>query len=231
MAKWRGDARGAERWCHHARGDDGRGEKFWRGEGVRSSDRGHGWAMCIGNSSRGQVRKEAIACGASSSVSEAPVKETCEKWYATLFELVTSEDIYLVNFYGKVYKLDDGEPNELLRRRLVGVGKNVVGIMFGGCLVLLPADVAVKNLGYLRPVSVPRTNWLVTGTGTRVYDLRKDMQGLYHGGWTRVSLDNAAREFWAVVGEHYHPSAQNFPLYEYLMLETGVDAPPHRESQ
>ena len=128
--------------------------------------------MCIGNSSRGQVRKEAIACGASSSVSEAPVKETCDKWYATLFELVTSEDIYLVNFYGKVYKLDDGEPNELLRRRLVGVGKNVVGIMFGGCLVLLPADVAVKNLGYLRPVSVPRTNWLVTGTGTRVYDLR-----------------------------------------------------------
>ena len=112
-----------------------------------------------------------------------------------------------------------------------GVGENVVGIMFGGCLVLLPADVAVKNLGYLRPASVPRTNWLVTGTGTRVYDLRKDMQGLYHGGWTRVSLDKTAREFWAVVVEHGHPSAQNFPFYEYLMFETGVDAPPHRESQ
>ena len=101
--------------------------------------------------------------------------------YATLLELVNSEDIYLVNFYGGVYKLDDGAPNELLRRRLWGVGENVVGIMFGGCLVLLPADVAVKNLGYLRPASIPRTNWLVTGTGTRVYDLRKDMQGLYHG--------------------------------------------------
>ena len=187
--------------------------------------------MYIGNRSRRQVRKEAIACGASSSVSEAPVKETCEEGYATLLELVTSEDIYLVNFYGKVYKLDDGAPNELLRRRLWRVGKNVVGIIFGSCLVLLLADVAVKNLGYLRPASVPRTNWLVTGTGTRVYDLRKDMQGLYHGGWTRVSLDKAAREFWAVVGEHSHPSAQNFPLYEYLMLETGVDAPPHRENE
>ena len=52
-------------------------------------------------------------------MSEAPVKETCEEGYVTLLELVTSEDIYLVNFYGKVYKLDDGEPNELLRRRLV----------------------------------------------------------------------------------------------------------------
>ena len=71
----------------------------------------------------------------------------------------------------------------------------------------------------------------MTGTGTRVYDLRKDMQGLYHGGWTRVSLDKAAREFWAVVVEHGHPSAQNFPFYEYLMPETGVDAPPHREIQ
>ena len=50
----------------------------------------------------GQVRKEAIACGASSSVSEAPVKDTCEERYGTLFELVTSEDIYFVNDYGRV---------------------------------------------------------------------------------------------------------------------------------
>ena len=76
--------------------------------------------MYIGNSSRGQVRKEAIACGASSSVSEAPVKETCEEGYATLLDLVTSEDIYLVNFYGRVYKLDERPPCELLRHCLMG---------------------------------------------------------------------------------------------------------------
>ena len=94
-------ARGAERWCHHERGDAGWGETSWRWEGVRSSDSGHGWAMYIGNSRGRQVRKEAIACGASSSVSEAPVKETCDEGYATLLELVTSEDIYLVNFKRK----------------------------------------------------------------------------------------------------------------------------------
>ena len=87
-------ARGAERWCHHERGDAGWGETSWRWEGVRSSDSGHGWASDSGHG--------------------------CEEGSATLLELITSEDIYLVNFYGRVYKLDDGAPSELLRRRLWG---------------------------------------------------------------------------------------------------------------
>ena len=89
--------------------------------------------------------------------------------------------------------------------------------------MLLPADVAVKNLGYLRPVGIPRSSSLVTQKGTRVYDLRKDLKGLYHGQWTRVNFDKAAREFWDVVGEHGYPFWQNYPLFKYLMLETGVD--------
>ena len=155
-----------------------------------------------------------------------PVKETFEKGYATLFELVTSEDIYLINFYGRPYKLE-GVPKELLRDRLVGVGKNILGIMFGGCLVLLPVDVAVNNLGYLRPASVPRIGWLVTGTGTRVYDLRRDIHGITIYGdteWAQVTFDNAEKELWAVVVQHDHQSADNFPLYKYLKLETGSDS-------
>ena len=89
--------------------------------------------------------------------------------------------------------------------------------------MLLPADVVVKNLGYLRPVGVPRRKPLVTRTGTRVYDLRKDLQGLYHGEWTRVNFDKAAREFWDVVAEHGYPFWQNYPFFKFLMLETGVD--------
>ena len=184
--------------------------------------------MDTDNTSGRQVREAVIACGASSSVTVAPVHETFERRYATLIELVDDEDIYLINFYGRVYKLD-GTHRDFLDDRLREVRKNAIGMLFGGCLVLLPADVAVKNLGYLRPVSVPRTNWLVTGTGTNVYDLRKDMQGLYQGEWRRVNLDKVAREFWAVVVEHDRPSAQNLPLYEYLMLETGVDSCPCAE--
>ena len=145
-----------------------------------------------------------------------PVKETFEKGYATLFELATSEDIYLINFYAGPYKLE-GVPKELLRDLLVGVGKNILGIMFGGCLVLLTVDVAVKNFGYLRPASVPRIGWLVTGAGTRVYDLRRDIHGITIYGdteWTQVNFDKDAKEFRAVVVQHGHPSADNFPLYK-----------------
>ena len=63
----------------------------------------------------------------------------------------------------------------------------------------------------------------MTRKGTRVYDLRKDLQGLYHGEWTRVNFDKAAREFWDVVGEHKNPYWENYPLFKYLTLETGVD--------
>ena len=89
--------------------------------------------------------------------------------------------------------------------------------------MVLPADVAVKNLGFLRPVGVPRSHSLVTGRGTRVYDVRKDLQGLYHGGWTQACFDKAAREFGLVVWEHGHPKWYNRPLFKFLMLETGVD--------
>ena len=89
--------------------------------------------------------------------------------------------------------------------------------------MLLPADVAGKNLGYLRPKGVPRREPRVTRKGTRVYDLGKDLQGLYDGEWTEVNFDKAAREFWDVVGEHRYPHWDNYPLYKYLVLETGVD--------
>ena len=124
--------------------------------------------------------------------------------YATLLDLVLDEDIYLVNYYGFVFKMN-GTWTDFVLDRLTQVGQNAVGIVFGGCLVLLPADVAVKNLGYLRPVGVPRSNSLVTRKGTRVYDVRKDLQGLYHDEWTRVNFDKAARESWEVVGEQRYP--------------------------
>ena len=76
--------------------------------------------------------------------------------YATIIELVLDEEIYLVNYYGFVLKMN-GTWTDFVHERLTYVGQHTVGIMFGGCLVLLPADVAVKNLGYLRPVGYPET--------------------------------------------------------------------------
>ena len=73
--------------------------------------------------------------------------------------------------------------------------------MFGGRLVVRPADVAVNSLGYLRSVGVPRRAPLVTGMGTQVYDLRKYLQGLYGGEWSEVSFDQSARDFlWYFLG-------------------------------
>ena len=146
-------------------------------------------------------------------------KETSE--YKTLLDLVLGEDIYLVNYYGLVSKLNCTIAVHV-QYRLRNVGKNAIGIMFGGCLVVLPADVAVKNLGYLRPVGVPRRASLVTGMGTHVYDLRKDLQGLYGGEWSEVSFDQAARDFWDIVGKHRFPH-WNKTFFKFLMLETGVD--------
>ena len=146
-------------------------------------------------------------------------KETSE--YKTLLDLVLGEDIYLVNYYGFVSRLNCTIAIHV-QDRLRNTGQNAIGIMFGGCLVVLPADVAVKNLGYLRPVGVPRRAPLVTGMGTHVYDLRKDLQGMYGGEWTEVSFDQAARDFWEVVGEHRFPK-RNKPLFKFLLLETGVD--------
>ena len=142
--------------------------------------------------------------------------------YATILELVLNEDIYLVNYYGFVFKMN-GTWTDFVCDRLTHVGQNAVGIVFGGCLVLLPADVAVNKLGYLRPVGVPRRKPLVSRKGIRVYDLRKDLQGLYHGEWTGVNFDKAARGSWDVVGEHRYPYWDNYPFFTYLMLETGVD--------
>ena len=139
----------------------------------------------------------------------------------TLVELILDENIYLVNYYGLVWKTTSW--SDWVLDSLTRVGENVVGIMFGSCLVLLPADVAVKNLDYLRPVEVPRREPLRTRTGTRVYDLRKDLQGLYDGEWTQVNFDAAAREFWNVVGEHKYPWRDDYPLFKYLVLKTGVD--------
>ena len=133
-------------------------------------------------------------------------KETFE--YETLLDLVLGEDIYLVNYYGFVSTLHC-MLTHFVRDRLKHVGQHAIGIMFGGCLVVLPADVAVKNLCYLRPTGVPRRQPLVTRKGTRVYDLGKDLQGLYDGEWTEVNFDKAAREFWDVVGEHRYPHRDN----------------------
>ena len=120
-------------------------------------------------------------------------KETADE-YRTLLELAKGEDIYLVNYYGVVSMLS-GTFSDIMQYHLKNVGKNAIGIMFGGCLVVLPADVAIKNLGYLRPTGVPRRAPLVTGMGTQVYDLRKYLQGLYGGEWSEVSFDQSARDF------------------------------------
>ena len=146
-------------------------------------------------------------------------KDTVE--YITLLDLVLGEDIYLVNYYGFVSKLNFTF-TDFVRDRLQHVGQNAIGIIFGGCLVALPADVAVENLGYLRPVVVPRQAPRVTGKGTHVYDLRKDLQGLYGGEWAEVSFDQAARDFWDIVGEHKFPK-WNKTFFKFLVLETGVD--------
>ena len=146
-------------------------------------------------------------------------EETYE--YETLLDLVLGEDIYLVNYYGFLSKLNC-TLSDFVRDRLKHVGQNAIGIMFGGCLVVLPADVAVKNRGYLRPVGVPRRAPLVTGKGTHVYDLRKDLQGLYGGEWSEVSFDQAARGCWDIVGEHRFPK-WNKTFFKFLMLDTGVD--------
>ena len=146
-------------------------------------------------------------------------EETYE--YETLLDLVLGEDIYLVNYYGTVSKLPCMFTDSV-RNGLKHVGQNAIGIMFGGCLVVLPADVAVKNLGYLRPVEVPRQAPLVTGKGTHVYDLRKDLQGFNGGEWAEVSFDQAARDFWDIVGEHKFPK-WNKTFFKFLVLETGVD--------
>ena len=105
-------------------------------------------------------------------------------------DLVLGKDIYLVNYYGFVSQLKCTF-TDYVRDRLQHVGQNAIGIMFGGCLVILPAGVAVKNLGYLRPVGIPRRAPLVTGKGTHVYDQRKDLhfstKGLCYV-WCRVRL-------------------------------------------
>ena len=56
-----------------------------------------------------------------------------------------------------------------------------------------------------------------------MYDLRKDLQGLYHAKWTQTCFDNVARGFWLVVAEHWHLKGYNKLLFNFLMLETGVD--------
>ena len=89
-------------------------------------------------------------------------KETDEYW--TLLDLALREDIYLINYYGFVYEVSCTFADHL-RDRLQHVGQNAIGIMFGGCLVVLPADVALKNLGYLRPTRIPRRAVLVTKWG------------------------------------------------------------------
>ena len=82
-------------------------------------------------------------------------KETLE--YESLLDLILDKRIYLVNYYGFVVKMNTTW-TDWVRDRLTHVGQNAVGIMFGGCLVILPADVAVNNLGYLRPVGgAPKT--------------------------------------------------------------------------
>ena len=146
-------------------------------------------------------------------------KETDEYW--TLLDLALREDIYLINYYGFVYEVSCTFADHL-RDRLQHVGQNAIGIMFGGCLVVLPADVALKNLGYLRPTRIPRRAVLVTKMGTHVYDLRKDLQGLHGGEWSEVSFDKAGRDFWKIVGEHRFPT-WNKTFFKFLMLETGVD--------
>ena len=62
----------------------------------------------------------------------------------------------------------------------------------------------------------------MTRKGTHVYDLRKDLQRLYGGECSEVSFDQAAIDFWGIVGEHRFPYSNN-TFFKFLMLETGVD--------
>ena len=55
-----------------------------------------------------------------------------------------------------------------------------------------------------------------------MYDLRKDLQGMYGGKWSDVSFDQAAKDFWDIVGEH-RTSRWNKTFFKFLMLDTGVD--------
>ena len=45
---------------------------------------------------------------------------------------------------------------------------------------------------------------------------------MYGGEWAEVSFDQAARDFWDIVGEHKFPK-WNKTFFKFLVLETGVD--------
>ena len=67
--------------------------------------------------------------------------------YATILDVVGREDIYLVNMYRTVFKID-GKPTDLVSDSLTHVGQNAVGIVLGGCLVAVAAtDPAGDTVG------------------------------------------------------------------------------------
>ena len=78
-------------------------KRYDSGDDHRPGDR---LAMDISKNNGRKGRKNTIGSNASSGVAVPPLKETVGNGYATLLELVTNEDIYLINFYGIIYKLD-----------------------------------------------------------------------------------------------------------------------------
>ena len=129
----------------------------------------------------------------------------CNWWeYETLVELMEWEGVYLVNYFGVIWQLARCERRGLDDPLRKAQG-DVVGLLFAGCLVILPRDVAIQNLDYLVPTRVPRTHCVVTKTGTVVHDLRKVeeyTQCLLDGRWGAVKLEQAARDMFEVVVKH-----------------------------
>ena len=150
----------------------------------------------------------------------------CDCHYVDLVDLIQQNEIDVVFHCGSAWKFpghasEDCTPMRQVLRR---AGVHVTGLIFANCLVLLPTDVAVQNLEYLKPTAVPRTHVLTTHRGTVVHDLRliagySDTLG--DGLWSGVNLTAAAADMWNVVVNHEPPSQNAMPLWSFLMLRTG----------
>ena len=143
--------------------------------------------------------------------------------YASLYELAYGEGVFFVNWGGMMYRTHD-VCDDRLSRKLSEAGCNLTALLFAGCLAVLPADVAMQNLGYCRPTDVPRTRVMTTTRGTVVFDLRYDEKYLSHiqdEEGMPINLSQAAVEMWQVVVEHQTPSRETAGLFDFLMLMTG----------
>ena len=83
----------------------------------------------------------------------------CDRHYVDLVDLIQQNEIYAVFHCGSAWifpgrSSDDYTP---MAQVLGRAGVHVTGLVFANCLVLLPTDVAVQNLEYLKPTTVPQS--------------------------------------------------------------------------